>query len=187
MELVWAASLNFALISSAPGWTAIALSIPLVAMGLDVGWLLVVTLGALTSVLIRRALKPSPCRPPQITENKKWAIAALSLAVFLPAVVWPWPLRFVVACVGQVMLVMVSYAMAGSRAGLHLWWMMLTLLVLAVVGAIGRLELVLVLGVGWLEVIALVAASMMEDVPRNHSPSSDVSTATADDDDDALL
>lgn len=164
MDLVWTTTLNLALLTNQPGWVAIG-AIAALAVGgvnIEIVWPLVVILAAVTAPMLCRAMKPSPSRPPQIAAYKRTAVFILSLIAFAVSVLWPWPLRFVVACVAQALLVLWSYALAGSRAGLHLWWLVLTLIMLGVVGAVDEHTFALVMGIGWMELTALVFVSMLE-------------------------
>lgn len=169
MNLVWTGVVNAALISNQPGATSVIAIGALAAAGIDIDvtWPLVVALGAMMAPLLLRALKPSPSKPPQIANIKRGVVGVGAVVAFAVSVAWQWPAQWVVALVAQTSLVMVSYALAGARAGLHLWWLILTLLMLLVTGAAQRASFAWVMGIGWCEVTLLVAISLL--VPNETS------------------
>ena len=163
MNLVWTGVVNAALISNQPGATSVIAIGALAAAGIDIDvtWPLVVALGAMTAPLLLRALKPSPSKPPQVADIKRGVVGVGAVVAFAVSVAWQWPAQWVVALVAQTSLVMVSYALAGARAGLHLWWLILTLLMLLVTGATAQhASFAWVMGVGWCEATLLVAISL---------------------------
>lgn len=187
MNLVWIVTLNLALVSDHAGTTALAVIVALagVRATLDLPLLMVAASGALTAPVLRRAIKPAPCRPPQVTDIKRLSILLVAALAFVISVAWPWPLQWMVAAVAQWALVMVSYATAGSRAGLHLWWLVITQLMLLVTGVLSH-EFPWVIGVAWAELTLLAGVSLLVPDPAEWSRVSTQPSAPPPPLDDAL-
>lgn len=170
MNLVWTLTLNLALLSDRAGMAALGVIVALAGAraGIDLPLVMVAASGALTAPVLRRAIKPAPCRPPQISDIKRLSILVAATVAFVVSLAWPWPLQWVVAAVAQSALVMVSYATAGSRAGLHLWWLVVSLLMLFVTG-VSPGSFPWVIGVAWAELSLLVGVSLLIPDPAQWS------------------